>query len=359
MRTIDYFVLFIFIISSFDSVSAVSINQGVILNTTSSNSSVTFSFNINASNFTVESSYILLNGINFTNSTGTYTCDDVNHSTTNSNLDSSQFTCTLQSSVSDPPNSSSGGGSSSYIRPRSSTDSLKADVRISSGKTASLSFIDDGGTGIQNLQIKAKSYISGYLEIHKISKKPIHCILPKFDDEYKIYKIIEINHTFENDKIDEIYLDFFVEKDWIERNQIYKITTYRCHPTTESLKTEVIDYEKFTYRVYSDGFSIWVIGGLKEKQKEEIEVANQTDNNEEIIIAEEFNTSENAPIESFIDKDAERDSISGAAVFKGEEKNFLEKKAWIYMVFVILFLLVLFSLLFFKKRKQRKKHKKR
>lgn len=107
MKTINYFLLF-FIILSFNFVSAVTINQGVVLNTTSSNSSVTFSFDVNASNFTIEPTYILLYGVNFTNSTGTYTCD-VNHSTPNSNLDSAQF-CPGEQRAAQEPSLGGGGG---------------------------------------------------------------------------------------------------------------------------------------------------------------------------------------------------------------------------------------------------------
>src|SRR3989344_3515923 len=93
-----------------NSVMALTINSGVVLNTTSSNSSITFSFNITAINFTVESGSVLIYGVAFSNSTGTYTCNDVNNSVPNSNIDSSGFSCTLQTSDSGSSNPGSGGG---------------------------------------------------------------------------------------------------------------------------------------------------------------------------------------------------------------------------------------------------------
>ena len=104
LRSVFLFLLFLHL------VAGISINSGVVLNATSLNSSITFSFNITATNFTIEPGYVLIYGISFTNSTGNYLCNNVNHSTANSNLDSSQFNCTLQSA------GGSAGGSAGSCR---------------------------------------------------------------------------------------------------------------------------------------------------------------------------------------------------------------------------------------------------
>ncbi len=105
-----FLIIFLYILLLTNCVTALTINSDVVLNTTSSNSSATFSFNINAINFTVEPNSLLIYGINFTNNTGTYTCNDVNYSVPNSNIDSSEFNCALQTLDSGSSNPSSNGG---------------------------------------------------------------------------------------------------------------------------------------------------------------------------------------------------------------------------------------------------------
>lgn len=85
-----YFLFFIFLISF---ASAVTFDNTIILNTTSSNSSVTFSLEVNATNITIESTYIYLYNASFTNATGFYDCGEINHSETNTVLDSADFVC--------------------------------------------------------------------------------------------------------------------------------------------------------------------------------------------------------------------------------------------------------------------------
>jgi len=79
MGKITFFVLkSIFVFALFINLATgVSINSGTVLNTSISNSSITFSFNVNVNNFTVESGSVLIYGINFVNQSGTYICNDV------------------------------------------------------------------------------------------------------------------------------------------------------------------------------------------------------------------------------------------------------------------------------------------
>lgn len=241
--------------------SALTINQGVVLNTTASNSSLNFSFAINSTNFTIESNYILLYGINFTNATGTYSCENINHSALNSILDSSEFNCTqqeLQAPGSGVPKSNY------YIKEKKSIGFLTAKVRIASGTTSSMDFVSDKGTSVKGLQIKAKKYLEGDIEIRNIGGKPDYCNLP-ITDQYKIYKVVGINHTFENNLIDEVEMDIIVDGNWLRWNNISKVNVYRCNLTAELLKIEPIGSDKTKYKIYSDGFSDWIVVGVKRK----------------------------------------------------------------------------------------------
>ncbi|MDH3324923.1 MAG: PGF-pre-PGF domain-containing protein [Candidatus Peregrinibacteria bacterium] len=244
--------------------NALTINQGVVLNSSNSNSSLNFSFAVNVSNFTIESNYILLYGINFTNATGTYSCENVNHSALNSVLDSSEFDCTQQE-LQVP--SSGSPKSNYYIKERESVGFLAAKVRIASGTTSSMDFVSDKGTGVKGLRIKAKKYLEGDIEIRNIGGKPDYCNLP-IANQYEIYKVIEINHTFKNDLIDEVVVDIIVNKNWLKWNNISKVNVYRCNSTAELLKTESVGSDKTKYKIYSDGFSDWVILGVKTQNLE-------------------------------------------------------------------------------------------
>jgi len=85
-----YLFLIIFLISF---AGAVTLDNTVVLNTTSSNSSVTFSFNVNVTNITIELIYVYLYNVSFTNVTGFYDCGEINHSDANTVLDSADFDC--------------------------------------------------------------------------------------------------------------------------------------------------------------------------------------------------------------------------------------------------------------------------
>jgi len=85
-----YLFLVIFLVSF---VGAVTFDSSVVLNTSSSNSSVTFSVSVNITNITVESSYVYLYNVSFVNASGFYDCGDINHSDENSVLDSADFSC--------------------------------------------------------------------------------------------------------------------------------------------------------------------------------------------------------------------------------------------------------------------------
>lgn len=264
MRTIGYFVLLIFIILSFTSVSAVTINQGTVLNTTSSNSSITFSFNINVSNFTIESNYILLYEINFTNSTGTYTCD-VNHSTSNSNLDSSQF-CPRQSTS---QVTGSVGGSTSYYLYESNQYSkdnfIEIIAKMLQDSVKEVPITKDRNTSIIKIKIHSKESFSGDLKISNLEKKPIDCDIPAKYKDYIPYKILKFDSTIDNEKIKNIYVYIQISKEWLQDNSIEKVVGIKCGPSFELLGVDHITDEKNSkvYELSSTGFSTWMILGIK------------------------------------------------------------------------------------------------
>lgn len=75
----------------FPLVSALTLSPGTILNTSSSNSSMTFSFNVNVKNVTINPNSIFLYWVTYTENGENKFSPSINFSDPNSNKDSSQF----------------------------------------------------------------------------------------------------------------------------------------------------------------------------------------------------------------------------------------------------------------------------
>ena len=103
---VPFFLAFAFIFFMIlPSVSAVTLDDTTVLNTTQSNSSITFnSYTVTALNVTVNPTSIVIEGANFTDGTGWFSiCPTITHNTENTNYDSGQFqsvfSCTQRQNV--------------------------------------------------------------------------------------------------------------------------------------------------------------------------------------------------------------------------------------------------------------------
>jgi len=167
------------------------------------------------------------------------------------------------------PTTSSSGGSGSYIKETTKPKSniLKFELFILKGTTFVKSIEDDKGTGIKEFEIKAKDILKGEINFESLNLTPEYCSI-KYEQPYKIYKVIDINHTFNNTNVEDVYLRLGVEQDWIIENNISKIKTIKCYPVYEDLKISYYNKtdEEDIYEVYSDGFSTWVVLGTSEKE---------------------------------------------------------------------------------------------
>ena len=90
--------------------SAITLDSTAVLNTTVSNSSITFSIEVTASEITIEPTYIYLTDVSYIQGGVTKTCATLNHSTANTVLDSANFPCTGPDSPDDPDSPGGGGG---------------------------------------------------------------------------------------------------------------------------------------------------------------------------------------------------------------------------------------------------------
>ena len=163
-------------------------------------------------------------------------------------------------------------------------------AKIGNGKTAYAQIEDDKGIGMYNIEITANDYLEGEIEIFEHSKKPEKCVLPDINRGHKIYKIIEINHTFENDKMQEVKMKILVNNEWMNINEMEDIAIYECYPKSKKLYTEVIKENNFEYLVSSDEFSTWAIvalDGISENQsmqKDKLKIINSKMNFSKIKI---------------------------------------------------------------------------
>ena len=96
--------------------STITFNPGTVLNTTSSNSSMTFSFTVNATNLTINPTSIYLEGISYISGGEIKTCTSINHTAKNTNLASADFGCTGPSDIVVSPSGGGGGPTISGIQ---------------------------------------------------------------------------------------------------------------------------------------------------------------------------------------------------------------------------------------------------
>ncbi len=260
---------FIFgIIFLFSFVSSVTLNQGVVLNSSNSNSSINLSFSINVSNFTIEQNYILLYEINFTNSTGTYTCDDVNYSTINSILDSSEFNCiVVEEQLEDEIPSGRNGGIWVGIIEQENLEKGELKIIIGMEKDKELvREIKSSIMGIRQIKITAKETVYGNIVFKNLNNTlPENCNFEKNETQV-IYEIFDINENFNISKIENITLKYGINNSWIQDKGISHIQAVKCYPYYELLKIEHTNKTELEdqYYLYSDSFSTWVIFGVKE-----------------------------------------------------------------------------------------------
>ena len=347
MRMPLVFLLVFLIFTIFPIVNAVSINNGTVLNTSISNSSVTFSFDINTSNFTVESSSVLLYGINFANSTGMYTCDDVNHSIENSNLDSSEFNCALQSSGSE----SSNPGSSYYFYEQSkylTNKVLELKVKMRKNTQKDLNIDNSKETSISKISLTSRDYLSGEIKFSKLNSLPLNCNFPNNLQNNIIYRIIQINSTIEKEDLENVSLFVNIDKLWINQNEITNINGIKCLPSFQNIESSLIQEEKdfSSYKFTSDGFSTWIIFGTKESKTEEI------DN----TIKENLNETSEAPEENISQIDIYKQEIKDNPLFCF---TFLNICWYWWLVSLLLFIIIVSFAIYYNKKRKKKKHKKK
>lgn len=128
--------------------SAITFNPGTVLNTTSSNSSMTFSFTVNAINLTINPTSIYLKTVSYVRDGEIKTCSFINHTAKNTNFASADFGCTGPSDIVVSP--SGGGGGTTISGSQFDIKILDVESPISLGESFDFMYFVKGVGSINN-----------------------------------------------------------------------------------------------------------------------------------------------------------------------------------------------------------------
>jgi hypothetical protein len=151
-------------------------------------------------------------------------------------------------------------------------DYIEIDSTYITGLPHTTAITDNKGTGIDSVTVKTSKSLVGHIEIRAIPQQPPNCKIPDLGNEYVIYKILDIKHNIPETELKEVKLNIGVSRRWTENHKITKIIGVKCYPESKDLDTVKIKESgaDSIYQVTSDGFSVWVIVGLKETKQEAV-----------------------------------------------------------------------------------------
>ncbi len=185
---------------------------------------------------------------------------------------------TESSSQSTLMQSSGGGGSSGvagdylFEEKTEAKNKLKIKTSLFNGKTLINIIKEDHGTEIKEFELKAKDWLTGEVYINSQETLLEKCKI-NYEKNYKVYKSINIEHTFDNSKVEKARIRLGVKKKWIYDNGISEIEVVKCYPYYEKLLTSYVGEttKDGFYDVFSNsGFSTWVVIGTLSKKEGDI-----------------------------------------------------------------------------------------
>ncbi len=157
-----------------------------------------------------------------------------------------------------------------YILERETKErELKISAWILPNKTVLTKIKKDKGTGLKEIELKTKNWLSGEINVIVYNETLDFCSI-EYDGNYKIYKILDFNNSFNDESIDFARLEIGVSKDWIYSNNISEIKFVRCSTefdeVNSSYKSE--SENEGIYDVYIKGFSAYAILGTLEDDED-------------------------------------------------------------------------------------------
>jgi len=170
-------------------------------------------------------------------------------------------------------NSPSGSGGGDYlVEQNTNTGKLIIRTFISPNKSLTALIKQDKGTGLKEIELKSKNWLSGEIFVVAYNETPDFCSI-KYGEDYKLYKVLDFNNSLGEESIDSGRLKIGVSKDWIYNNNISEIKFVRCYPEYEEIKSsyDLETTEEGIYNVYIHGFSAYAILGTLDIDEESVE----------------------------------------------------------------------------------------
>jgi outer membrane protein assembly factor BamB len=247
-------------------------NNGIgLFNVTISNTNGTVWLSINNANYTASNNSDIYNVSVSLASAGTYNYIWYAYGNGITSLLNNSETRTYLVNASSSGNQtaitqSSGGGDGNYMLEQDvNISELKIKTFISPNKTIITGIKQDKGTGIKEIELKSKNWLSGEIYIVAYNETPDFCSI-QYKNEHKVYKVLEFNNTIKDETIDFGRIKIGVEKDWIYSNNISEIKFVKCSPAYEEVASSYDSETKDEgiYNVYITGFSTYAILGTLE-----------------------------------------------------------------------------------------------
>jgi hypothetical protein len=244
-------------------------NSGTALfNSTVANTNGTVWLSINNANYSALNSTSNVYSVSlYLGSSGTYSYNWYAYGNGTSTLINRSgtyyYTINYSGSSGSPPEENQTTTSSSFFyEQQSSSQDLSMQALIPPGKAAIVTILREKNTGIKEIELKAKDWITGKISITSYDEKPSFCLMNLSENE-KIYKVLYFNNTFDDSNIDSVRIRVGISKDWIYSNELSGIKVVKCYPDykeiSSSYKNETL--KEGIYDFYTSGFSAYALLG--------------------------------------------------------------------------------------------------
>lgn len=169
---------------------------------------------------------------------------------------------TTTNTVSSSSSSSSGGGGDYMWERKTNTNELKISTKLSPNRILVQKITEDKGTGIKEIELKSKNWLSGEILISYYDNVPDFCSI-EYVGKNSVYKVLDFKNTISDESIDSGRLRIGIDKDWIYSNEVEEIKFVKCFPEYQEIKSSYITEteEEGIYDVYINGFSSYAIFG--------------------------------------------------------------------------------------------------
>jgi surface protein len=164
--------------------------------------------------------------------------------------------------------SNSGGSASYFIEQKTTSPLLTVRFFTSPNIPAVIQVSQDKGTGIKEIELNSKNWLSGEILITAYNETPSFCYID-YSDSYLVYLVLNFSSTIKNDSLNSGRLKIGISNYWISSNNISGIKFVKCSPEYKEVNSSYNSKtnEEGLYNVYLTGFSTYAILGTLEESK--------------------------------------------------------------------------------------------